>query len=131
MQALNWDNVIKLFPHINISALILENMVFRLADRYSKSYTGGQWTVDTFNGSMYLVAPTGSYDVVNDDNGYAGTMNEKTFGCVLTVIAQNFLLNSRECVDTNALIDHWDTSMNNAVKYLDSDSLSDYYSFLD
>jgi len=131
MQTLNWNNILQVFPNVNIHPMILENMVFTFAERHGRNYNGGQWHVDTFNGSHFLVAPTGSYEVVNGDNYYEGTMDEKTFGAALTVLAVNRLLNSRECTDVESLGEYWATAHENAVEYIDSAAISDYYSFLD
>lgn len=131
MQKLNWDNILEVFPNVNIHPMILENMVFTFAERHGRNYAGGQWHVNTFNGSHFLVAPTGFYEVVNSDNHYEGTMTEKTFGAALTVLAVNRLLNSPDCTDVESLSDYWVDASANAVDYIDSNAVSDYYSFLD
>lgn len=131
MQTLNWDNILQVFPNVNIHPMILENMVFTFAERHGRNYNGGQWHVASYNGSHFLVAPTGSYEVVNGDNYYDGTMNEKTFGAALTVLAVNRLLNSPDCTDVESLSDYWYEAHVNAPNYIDCDAVSDYYSFLD
>lgn len=133
MQPLNWTNILQVFPFVNLHPMILEHMVFRLAERYGRNYNGGQWYVDDSKGYPVLVAPTitGYYEVVNGENYFEGTMNEETFGAVLTVLALNRLTYSPDCRDVEALGGHWSSVHEKMLESLDGEALSDYIGFLD
>ena len=95
MQAMNWDRLgeifpfpANIFPQASIAKMLLENLIFNTAARYSADYTGGQWHVQ----DNLLVAPEGTYNVVNGDNYYEGKMDNVTFGAALTSLIYNRLL---------------------------------------
>lgn len=126
--ALDWNILAKIFPLL--SPMRTEIRLYVMADRFSDSYSGGQWTVENIGGFDFAIAPEGLYDVVNSDNYYEGTMNHRTFGVALTLLLYNLSLWENQNNITEELCDRYHL-MKEAAENDNSLNISALYSFLD
>ena len=61
--------------------LRLEPVIFALADRLSKDYTGGYWNFYALgNGGFFMAPESDALFTVHADNGFQGKMSAEVFG---------------------------------------------------